>query len=90
MPRSCCYWDSALNVCSQLDEVLSEAETLADKPRFTRFLRTKQDADAITRMREKISNARQNFQVRAFFTTLAYTLSDVPARSFKVVLLLRS
>ncbi|KAI0702220.1 hypothetical protein C8Q76DRAFT_802509 [Earliella scabrosa] len=48
----------------QLDVVLLEARTLADKPRFTRFLRTKQDADAITRMREKINNARQNFQLQ--------------------------
>ncbi|KAI0704022.1 hypothetical protein C8Q76DRAFT_697381 [Earliella scabrosa] len=48
----------------QLDEVLLEARTLADKPWFTHFLRTKQDADAITRMREKINNARQNFQLQ--------------------------
>ncbi|KAI0702230.1 hypothetical protein C8Q76DRAFT_697944 [Earliella scabrosa] len=48
----------------ELDEVLSEAGILANKPRVTRFLRTKQDADAINRMREKINNARQNFQLQ--------------------------
>ncbi|KAI0702233.1 hypothetical protein C8Q76DRAFT_234242 [Earliella scabrosa] len=48
----------------ELDEVLSEAGTLADKSQIARFLRSKQDADAINRMREKINNARQNFQLQ--------------------------
>ena len=51
--------------------MLSEAETLANKSRVVRFLRTKQDADAVTRMREKVSHAGQNFQVHTFVSAAA-------------------
>ena len=72
-----CYRDRVLSIYRELDEVLSEAGILANKPRVTRFLRTKQDADAITRMREKINNARHNFQVCTFCS--GYTSFDIPA-----------
>ncbi|KAI0704005.1 hypothetical protein C8Q76DRAFT_683990 [Earliella scabrosa] len=64
MSKYCWRDRSALSVHRELDEVLSEAGTLADKSQIARFLRSKQDADAINRMREKINNARQNFQLQ--------------------------
>ena len=73
----------------ELDEVLAEAGTLADKSQIARFIHSKQDADAINRIREKINNARQNFQVRLDCVPLDCSLHAL-ARSFRAELLLRS
>ena len=48
---------------SELEGVLDEAARLSKKPWYARFLRSKQNADTINDLREKIDQACQTFQV---------------------------